>query len=1741
MNKSYRCIWNEALNAWVAVSELVTRSGKSQSVKDNTQSMQSAGAIFTRKPLVAALAQLSLLAVAPFASAQVVIPTGTDIGGYLNSGTNWSASAYQFAINSNATWNSAVSMNSAAKSTLSLDGNGNAITRGGNQVFNLTSAVDGNSITLSNLTLGQTANSAYGVFYDNGGTHTSNIYLNNVTFDGLQGAYGNVFYMSGTTGSTFMNVTAGTGANGAVFSNNVSTGDGGGVISLYGGNMTFNGDYTFDSNTTDNYGGAIAMYQNTGVLTFNGNTVFNNNSARNYFGGAIDIWGGASTLTFNGDTTFTGNHVVTSSTGAGNPRGGAINIGYLSPGSGASVVEFNAPVVFDGNYVVSTGAGGSAYGGAISAYGNGSSYNYQYLFNAAAIFRNNYAIKAGSGSGAGNGGAIYYDSSAALVSLSSGSQFLDNYASTNGGAIYLQSGTVALNALNDNIVFQGNKQGVQFDSSYAPIAGTGTPNAIYLGSSGTLNLNANAGYQILFYDPVGSIAGSTVTVNKTGAGEVVFYGDNGATTNYDSAIQANTSVQGGTFVLADGVNYGSTSGGTFTITTGTDTDGSATAGTLVGNDNTSVRAQTLNLQTGGTIDVAGGLFTLDAANINVQDGGQIAGSGTLASTGNITLGGNAIMNVDAGKTLNVTGLLAGSGGLTAQGGGMLELSNGGNSYTGATTISAGSTLLGGVANAFAASSAVEVDGTLDLSQNNLDQTANGLSGTGSVLLGSADLTSGGTAATTFSGVISGTGALTKSDAGTLTLSGANTYSGGTTIDGGTLVATNGNALGSGAVANNGTLQLDFADNGTLANQLTGTGALLKTGGGAATLSAANSSAGAVNVTAGTLAFDQNGVFSADSLTTASGATTTLGFNSQLEIANALTQSADSVLNVNVGGQNAPLISADSATLGGTLNVAGFSSSAPASVSAAEDSTYAIISTTNGITGDFSSVSVGGATAPVDYLTVEARKSADNLSYGVGFGLTWDAGTTNGNGTFTLTDASEAFNADVVLADQAASATGWNGKDLTKNGAGTLTLSAQNTYTGATTINGGTLATGTENAFADSSSVTVNEGATLALNGFSQTANNLSGAGTIDLGSSSSAVLTANESSDATLSGTIEGAGSLAKTGAGTLTLSGTNSYSGGTTIAEGTVIGSATSFGSGGIVNDGALVIDQPSAAIFANAIDGTGSLTKTGAGSLKLTGNSNLSGATTVASGLLSVNGYLGNSAVTVQNGATLGGNGTVGATRIESGGTVSPGNSIGTLSVNGDFSQAAGSTYHVEVDPASGSSSDRIVVNGAATIESGSTLEVQKIAPGAYPVNAEYTVLSATDGVTGTYALTGDVNGAFYALTDAYDANNVYLKAVKVRNFVDAAKTRNEIATAGALQTLPDGNPMKDAVSMQSNDDDARHAFNQLSGELHASVKTALINDSRYIRDTAISRVRQSFCAPGAGNSIATAGGASAGCSGSESQPAVWARAFGAWGDTDGDGNAARLRQTTGGFMMGTDTLVGGRWRVGALAGYSNTSLNVDERNSSASSDNYHVGVYGGTQWGNLGFRTGAAFSWHSISTARSPSFVGYSDNVNSDYNARTTQVFGDIGYRFTLPMATIEPFANIAYVNLRNSSFSEQGGAAALAGQSGTTNTAFSTLGVRGSTDLALGSKTKVTLNGSLAWQYAFGNTVPESTLAFAGSDQFTVGGVPIARNAALVQGGVDFHVTSSATLGLNYGGQFGGGTTSQTVQGTFKATF
>src|SRR5690606_372306 len=127
---------------------------------------------------------------------------------------------------------------------------------------------------------------------------------------------------------------------------------------------------------------------------------------------------------------------------------------------------------------------------------------------------------------------------------------------------------------------------------------------------------------------------------------------------------------------------------------------------------------------------------------------------------------------------------------------------------------------------------------------------------------------------------------------------------------------------------------------------------------------------------------------------------------------------------------------------------------------------------------------------------------------------------------------------------------------------------------------------------------------------------------------------------------------------------------------------------------------------------------------------------------------------------------------------------------------------------------------------------------------------------------------------------------------------------------------------------------------------------------------------------------------------------------------------------------------WRLGLVAGYSHSSFSLGERSSSGSSDNYHLGLYGGRKWGKVGFRSGVAYSWHDIDTSRSVSFPGFSEKLEGSYHAGTFQAFGEVGYRLDVaPKTVFEPFADLAHVSLKAGGFTETGGGAALTGGSQT----------------------------------------------------------------------------------------------------------
>ena len=574
-------------------------------------------------------------------------------------------------------------------------------------------------------------------------------------------------------------------------------------------------------------------------------------------------------------------------------------------------------------------------------------------------------------------------------------------------------------------------------------------------------------------------------------------------------------------------------------------------------------------------------------------------------------------------------------------------------------------------------------------------------------------------------------------------------------------------------------------------------------------------------------------------------------------------------------------------------------------------------------------------------------------------------------------------------------------------------------------------------------------------------------------------------------------------------------------------------FGQG----NGALVFNHTATNyLFAPAIEGAGTIallsgsTTLSADSSGFTGQAIIDGGATLV-----VNGRLGGT-LHVLAAARLMGSGTVGSTTIAAGGTVAPGNSIGTLNIAGDVTFGAGSVYEVEVDPA-GTDADLIHAAGKATLNGGTVKHVGL--GGTYKPFATYEILAADGGVSGTFAGVAS-DFAFLDPMLTYDPGSVFLTLVRNdASFCAIGVTPNQCATGTGVESLGAGSQLYDSVVMLD-EATARDAFDQLSGEIHASIGGAMLEDSRFVRDAATARIRTAFQEGpvptrhdlGKGDATVTAAGAE--------QPDAWIHAFGAWGKVDSDGNAAALDRNIGGVLIGADATAFENWRLGVLAGYSRSTFDTDARASSGSADSYHLGFYGGRQWGALGLRVGTAYTWHSIETSRSISFPGFADKLSAEYDAATAQAFGELGYKIDRGPIAFEPFANLAYVNVRTDSFEETGGAAALTSSSSDAGVTFTTLGLRASTVFGLGG-TKATARGMLGWRHAFGDDAPASTFAFAGGDAFAIAGVPIARDTAAVEAGLDFALSSSATLSISYNGQFGSALSDHSAKANFAVRF
>jgi autotransporter-associated beta strand protein len=662
-----------------------------------------------------------------------------------------------------------------------------------------------------------------------------------------------------------------------------------------------------------------------------------------------------------------------------------------------------------------------------------------------------------------------------------------------------------------------------------------------------------------------------------------------------------------------------------------------------------------------------------------------------------------------------------------------------------------------------------------------------------------------------------------------------------------------------------------------------------------------------------------------------------------------------------------------------------------------------------------------------------------------------------------------------------------------------------------------------------------------------------------------------------------GAGSLDKIGTGTLILSGNNTYTGGTTITSGTLqLGNGGSSGSivGSVANGGTLAFDRSDTYTFAGAISDNGptagNVTQIGLGTTILTAaNNSYTGATTVNAGELIVDGSIASSALTTVNaGGLLGGNGIIGNTAI-SGGTLAPGNPpgdlFGPLTVQGNLSFTAASTYMIQVTPAN---AGRTNVTGTAT-PGGATVNAS-FAAGSYVVK-QYTILNAAGGVTGTFGSLVNTNlPANFTSSLSYDANNAYLNLTL--NYVPPSSpyfggglSTNQQQVANALTNFfnsTGGIPL---------------AFGALSPAGLTQVSGEVATGSQQTTFDAMNLFMGVLTDPFIAGRDGVTGGAgatpfaddndSASAYAAKDKPrskgerdayaaiyrkapvmadpfaprwSVWAAGFG--GSQTTDGNVALGSSAATSRVYGTAVGADYRFSPGTLAGFAlaggGTNFSIANTLSTGRSDLFQAGAFIRHDAGPAYISGALAYGWQDITTDRTVTVAGV-DQLRAEFNANAFSGRVEGGYRFVTPWmggVGLTPYAAGQFTTFDLPAYAEQAlsGAStfALGYNAKDVTDTRSELGIRTDKSFAMQDSIFI-LRSRVAWAHDFNpdRSIAATFQTLPGAS-FVVNGAAQASDAALTTVSAEIKWPNGFSLAGTFEGEFSDVTRSYAGKGVAR---
>ena len=1260
--------------------------------------------------------------------------------------------------------------------------------------------------------------------------------------------------------------------------------------------------------------------------------------------------------------------------------------------------------------------------------------------------------------------------------------------------------------------------------------------------SGSGSLTITGGTQIL--DGTNTYTGGTI-IAAAGALEIGAADTNGSILgdisnsgvlefNRTDSITFSQTISGsGNFILA---------GGAVTFTTPQTYTGltTITTGTLALSGNGSI-AGSSGLNVGGTFDIsalsgasikslsgAGGV-TLGAASLTITAGngtfsGVISGIGGLAVTGGteILTGANTYSgttSVTSGTlqlgngttTGSVTGDIVDSGTLAfnysgaqafsavISGSGEVKLLGGTltitapQTYTGATTINAGTLVLGAAAS-LANSQGVTNNGTLDVSAVG-SPSIQSLAGTGIVQLGAQTLTISN-AQGNFSGVVLGTGGVTLTG-GTQTFGGANSYAGPTLITGGTLALSNVAALAGTNVTDNGVLDISTASN-TIGNSTIVTIPTLAGSGGVVLGNRT------LTLTAAADSFSGN-ISGAGNVTVASGTETLTGASTYTG-----TTTIASPATLALSG-NGALSASTTVAVAGIFDIS--AATADATIGSLSGAGVVTLGARNLIVAAGRSDFSGAISGSGGLVVIGGAQILSGLN-------TYTGGTSITGGTLQLGDGTGTGSLMGDVADAGTLAFDYSGQvafngvisgsgSVSQIGAGTIILTGANTYSGGTTIFGGGLQIG-------------NGG----------TAGSLAG----DVEDNASLVF--DRSDAVTFNGAISGTGSVSQIGSGTLILGGANSYTGSTTIASGSILllGSTTAIAtSSSVVDNGLLDVStvaspqisalagsgtvalgaqtlsiSAGAGAFSGAITGTGGVIVTG-GTQTLAGANSYTGPTSITGGTLSVTGSVANSSgVSIGAGGTLAGTGTVPAVTVASGGTLAPGVAGSRTLTVSSVTFASGSNFLVNVS--SSKSAPVLAVSGAAQLDG--TLSAASV-DGTYLLGQKLTVLTAAGGISGSFTAAAiKSTGAQFASTISTDPNNVFLtiNLSKLSPLLPGGVSRNQTnAVAGIDAGIAHGSVPPAAFNGLANlsPDGLATDASQLAGEVGADLMQA---------GNAVYAPYQDAVFAHLGDMRQSGGVRRAGL---RNQPTGWAAVLGGNQIVGGDvtDGSQKLSSSAVGFVAGMDWPISPNLLLGGALTFGSDNFHVAKALGSGKTDTYALGVYGLMQYTSRIY--GAFFGTvgqDSITTNRAVTAQG-----TDVLAASPTDHFFGARYETGIDMHWIVPYLAVEDRLVALPAYSEtaSSGSAdfALNYASNNSNTAGTELGVRNSFSGALGRNWTLRFSDRLAWMHDFDSayTALASYAALPGS-QFTTFGAQPGRDFALLSLDAEARNRSGMMLGL-----------------------